>query len=58
MCYIFNWNIIIYLLYFQSKEQILKHPKKFYKNIFQILEYSSNPIEGHHIERFHKYIFN
>lgn len=41
-----------------SKEQILKHSKKFYKNIFQILEYSSNPIEGHHIERFHKYIFN
>lgn len=41
-----------------SKERILQREKAFYKNIIEILEYSSDPFEGHDIERFHKYIFN
>lgn len=41
-----------------SKNKILQHPKCFYENIVKILEYHSNPFEGHDIERFHKYIFN
>ena len=35
----------------------VKNTKDFYENITKILEYSIDPIEGHHIERFHKYIF-
>lgn len=41
-----------------SKETILKHPKEYYEKIYKILEYDIDPIEGHIIERFHKYIFN
>ena len=41
-----------------SKEAILKNPKEYYEKIYKILEYANDPIEGHHIERFHKYIFN
>ncbi len=40
-----------------SKNKILKRPKKFYETIVKLLQYSSDPLEGHHIERFHKYIF-
>jgi len=40
-----------------SKKQVLKKPKEFYENIMKILEYDINPLEGYHIERFHKYIF-
>lgn len=39
-----------------SKKNILKKPKEFYLNIIDILEYSSKPIEGYVIERFHKLI--
>jgi hypothetical protein len=41
-----------------SKEAILKHPKSYYEKLYKILEYANDPIEGHHIEKFHKYIFN
>lgn len=41
-----------------SKTSILKRPREFYLKIIQMLEYSSNPIEGHVIERFHKIIFS
>ena len=40
-----------------SKKKILNHPKEFYENIVNLLSYSSDPIEGHNIERFHMYIF-
>jgi hypothetical protein len=40
-----------------SKNKILKNTKNFYENIVKILEYDNNPLEGYHIERFHKYIF-
>ena len=40
-----------------SKNKILNNTKDFYKNIVKILEYSINPVEGYHVERFHKYIF-
>ena len=41
-----------------SKKKILKNTKEFYENIVKMLEYDIDPLEGHHIERFHKYIFN
>jgi len=41
-----------------SKSKILKKPKEFYENIVKLLEYDIDPVEGHDIERFHKYIFN
>lgn len=41
-----------------SKKNILKNSKIFYGNILKLLEYSIDPIEGYHIERFHKYIFS
>ena len=41
-----------------SREAILKHPKSYYEKLYKILEYANNPIEGHYIERFHKYIFD
>jgi hypothetical protein len=41
-----------------SKNKILKRPKEFYENIVKILEYTTNPLEGYDIERFHKYIFS
>jgi hypothetical protein len=40
-----------------TKNIILKHTKEYYSNIVQILQYDINPIEGHHIERFHYHIF-
>jgi hypothetical protein len=40
-----------------SKKNILKTPKEFYENIVKILEYSIDPLEGYHIERFHRRIF-
>ena len=40
-----------------SKNKILKNTKTFYENIVKMLEYDINPLEGHSIERFHKYIF-
>jgi len=41
-----------------SKQSILKHTKEFYKNIVNMLGYTTDPPEGHDIERFHKYIFS
>ncbi len=41
-----------------SKNNIHKRTKDFYLKIIKILEYSSDPIEGHVIERFHKLILN
>jgi hypothetical protein len=41
-----------------SKEAILKNPKNYYKKLYKILEYTNDPIEGHHIEKFQKYIFS
>lgn len=41
-----------------SREAILKHHKSYYEKLYKILEYANNPIEGHYIERFHKYIFS
>jgi hypothetical protein len=41
-----------------SKETIQKHPKEFYLNIINILNYNINPIEGFVIERFHGLIFS
>lgn len=40
-----------------SRECILSRPKSFYENIVKILEYSIDPIEGYHVERFYKSIF-
>lgn len=40
-----------------SKNRILKNKKEFYEKIVNMLGYSTNPLEGHNIERFHKYIF-
>ena len=40
-----------------SKNRILQRPKKMYENIVKMLEYTIDPIEGHDVERFHKYIF-
>jgi hypothetical protein len=40
-----------------SKKQIHKRSKEFYLNIVKLLEYGSNPIEGHSIERLHPFIF-
>ena len=41
-----------------SKDRILKRPVQFYETIVKMLEYTIDPIEGHDIERFHKYIFS
>jgi hypothetical protein len=41
-----------------SKESIQKHPKEFYLNIINLLNYNINPIEGFVIERFHPLIFS
>jgi hypothetical protein len=40
-----------------KKNTILKYSKEYYSNIVNILQYDINPIEGHHIERFHYHIF-
>ena len=40
-----------------SKKNILKNTKEFYENIIKMLDYDIDPLEGHDIERFHKYIF-
>ena len=34
-----------------SKENILSHPKSFYEKMIKLLDYDSNPLEGHAIER-------
>ena len=41
-----------------SKETIQKHPKEFYLNIINLLNYDINPIEGFVIERFHTLMFS
>lgn len=41
-----------------SKNKILKHPRDFYFNIFNILSYSIHPTEAWQIERLHHCIFN
>jgi hypothetical protein len=41
-----------------SRDRILSRSKEYYEKIVKLLDYSSNPMEGHHIERFHSYIFN
>lgn len=40
-----------------SREYIQARPREFYMKIVKLLEYSSDPIEGHAIERFHTLIF-
>ena len=65
-----NWNLIFGLIidnqecifgagaqFIVSKKKILKNTKEFYENIVKMLEYNIDPLEGHDIERFHKYIF-
>ena len=41
-----------------SKSNILSRSRDFYKRIIHMLSYSSNPIQGHIIERFHKIILS
>jgi hypothetical protein len=41
-----------------SKKNILLNPRELYLKIIELLNYSSNPIEGHVIERFHKVILH
>ena len=41
-----------------SKKRIHARPREFYLKIVRLLEYNSNPIEGHIIERFHPIIFS
>lgn len=41
-----------------NKNNILKKSKEFYLKIIKLLEYNSDPIEGHIIERFHKLILS
>lgn len=45
-------------LFIVSKKRILKRPKTFYENIVKILDYSTDPLEGYDIERFHLFIFS
>jgi hypothetical protein len=40
-----------------SKNKILQHHPNFYENIIKMLDYTTDPLEGYDIERFHKYIF-
>lgn len=40
-----------------SKKRILKRHKDFYRKIIKLLDYSTDPIEGFVIERFHSLIF-
>jgi hypothetical protein len=40
-----------------SKKNILKRPKEFYSNIVNILQTSTDPMEGYVVERLHKIIF-
>ena len=40
-----------------NKKKILSRPREFYLKIIQLLSYSSHPIEGFCIERFHNLIF-
>jgi hypothetical protein len=40
-----------------SKAKILQRPETFYLNIYELLQYDINPIEGFVIERFHQMIF-
>ncbi len=40
-----------------SKNKILMNPKEFYEKIVKLLDNKNDPIEGHSIERFHKYVF-
>ena len=41
-----------------KKELIRKHPKKYYEKILKVLDYSSNPFEGHGVERMWPFIFD
>lgn len=40
-----------------SRERIHSRPRGIYLKIIKLLEYDSNPIEGHVIERLHRFIF-
>ena len=40
-----------------SRERIHSRPRELYLRIIKLLEYDSNPIEGHVIERMHIFIF-
>jgi len=40
-----------------SRERIHSRPRELYLKIIKLLEYGSNPIEGHVIERMHRFIF-
>lgn len=61
---LFNDGIRNMLFYFGagaqfivSKKSILKKPVEFYSKIVEMLQYTSNPIEGFVIERLHQVIF-
>lgn len=61
---IFTNNLLNPTIFFGSgaqfavtKNNILKQSKEFYSKIVDMLQYDINPIEGHHIERFHYHIF-
>tara|TARA_Y100001968_G_scaffold331882_1_gene388079 strand:+ start:856 stop:1563 length:708 start_codon:yes stop_codon:yes gene_type:complete len=41
-----------------SRERVLTHPKSFYLKLLNILNNSSNPIEGHYLERLWCYLFS
>lgn len=40
-----------------SRERIHSRPRELYLKIIKLLEYGSNPFEGHVIERMHRFIF-
>lgn len=47
-----------FALFAVTKNQILKHPKKYYENLIKEVNWDTNPIEGHYFERSWYYIFN
>lgn len=53
----FDFNFGAGAQFIIKKENILKHPKEFYLNICNLLNYSINPIEGYVVERLHGLIF-
>jgi len=55
-----SWNITFGpgAQFIVSRERILARPREFYQRVIRLLEYSSDPIEGHAIERYHSLIFS
>ena len=41
----------------RTREKILIHKKSFYEDLLYLLSESSNPIEGHYLERLWCYMF-